>query len=89
MIGLDYLHNARYLVDVDCKTVARFNSLAKAKAVVRTLKNWTIYDTKNVCSVGSNDTAKRFDTFVQSPSEYPHMVKCFRLYKRFKRSSVS
>jgi hypothetical protein len=89
MIGLDYFHNARYLVEVDCETVARFNSLAKAKAAVRTLKSWTIYDTKNMCSVSSNDTAKRFDPFVQSPSAFPHTAKCFRLYKRFKRSSVS
>lgn len=89
MIGLDYLHNARYVVDVDCKTVARFNSLAKAKAVARTLKSWRIYDIKDMCSVDSDDTTKRFNLFVESPSEYPHMTKCFRLYKRFKRSSIS
>ena len=89
MIGLDYPQNARYLVDVDCTTVARFNSLAKAKAVVKTLKNWTIYDTKAVCSVDSRDTVEKFDPFVASPFEYPHMTKCFLLYKRFKRSSVS
>lgn len=88
MIGLDYTHVARYLVDdQNNKTIGRFNSLKKAKALTKDMKEWTIYDTDIVAGIKSDDKVRCLNNF--DKTLYPHMHKCAKLLRRYKKTGVS
>jgi len=96
MIGLDYSQKARYVVTVNGTTVARFNSLAKAKGVVHGLTNWKIFFDMSVITVdgdvysviADNDTAERFAWFIERSDKFPQMARSAKLFDRYKKSKI-
>ena len=89
MLGIQYgSGKARYLVDLPSGlTIGRFNSLAQAKTLIKSLSEWRLYDHGVIASVSSNDGPRTFEPFLAKPELYPHMKKCAVLRARLKKSS--
>lgn len=85
--GIQYRDgNARYIVDNKVnECVGRFNSLAKAKTLVRTMAEWKIYDTEVSAVVSSDDSKEYFANFTKDPEQYPSMNRCAKLFARLKK----
>lgn len=89
VVGVQYPSDARYLVDDETHvTVGRFNSLKNAKAFTRTLKGWHLYDIVDKSSIGSKNTKRSFEAFI-NPDLYPTMYKCSKLMVRFIKCGVN
>lgn len=89
VVGVQYPSEARYLVDDETHvTVGRFNSLKSAKEFTRTLKGWHLYDIVDKSSIGSENTKKSFDGFL-NPDLYPTMYKCAQLMVRYIKCGVN